>query len=593
MKKALLIFSLLIFSIPVFFTQEKQPVVTEIKGVYKGENLLIENPFASSGVGFCIVMVQVNGFVTTDNIAASTFELSLDNLGLHIGDSVHLKITHKDQCYPIIYNKEVISNDSLTGPLEIRPCMIQGHLYKYSKDTTKQVIGNLNSGATIYVQNVTDSIPHFEGQSLSDRHDGSYILSLWFDNVYEVYYEAHGYQPKKVIIDLRHIPKEDKIGWKLEANIWLDTLTNILNDTTLYNLPVDKMSFNPTTNIMEWDLDYRIAMEKAFSYIFESKSKSDHVSQLEVEKQAEIDRAKTQRIITYSVVGVLLLIGVLLIWIVKTSKQRKKDNELILLQKEKVEKQKAIIEESHKEITDSINYAKRIQSAILPPSKLVKEYLQQSFILYKPKDVVAGDFYWMEHKEGKVLFAAADCTGHGVPGAMVSVICNNGLNRSLREHGLNDPGKILDKTREIVIQEFAKSDEDVKDGMDIALCALKGNKLEYAGAHNPLWIIRNGEILETKANKQPIGKFDNQLPYTTHTFELQKEDTIYIFSDGYPDQFGGEKGKKYKSGKFKKFLLSIQKHSMEEQRELLDTEFENWRGSIEQIDDVCVIGVRI
>ena len=224
---------------------------------------------------------------------------------------------------------------------------------------------------------------------------------------------------------------------------------------------------------------------------------------------------------------------------------------------------------------------------------MVKEYLQESFILYKPKDIVAGDFYWLEQKDGKVLFASADCTGHGVPGAMVSVVCNNGLNRSVREHGLSDPGKILDKTREIVISEFEKSEEDVKDGMDIALCSLEGNKLLYAGAHNPLWIIRNGEIIETKANKQPIGKFDNLLPYTTHTFDLLKGDTFYIFSDGYPDQFGGERGKKYKSGNFKKFLISIQEYPMEEQHKLLDEEFENWKGKIEQIDDVCVIGVRV
>lgn len=255
--------------------------------------------------------------------------------------------------------------------------------------------------------------------------------------------------------------------------------------------------------------------------------------------------------------------------------------------------QKEIVEEKNTEILDSINYARRIQSAILPPTKIVKEYLKNSFILYKPKDVVAGDFYWMEHTNGKVLFAAADCTGHGVPGAMVSVVCNNALNRSVREYGLTDPGEILGKTREIVIDEFDQSEEDVKDGMDIALCSLEGNILKYSGAHNPLWIIRNGEIIETKADKEPIGKFDKQSPYTTHTFELQKGDSVYIFSDGYPDQFGGERGKKYKSGNFKKLLLSIQEHSMERQRELLDEEFENWRGKIEQIDDVCVIGVRI
>jgi serine phosphatase RsbU (regulator of sigma subunit) len=248
---------------------------------------------------------------------------------------------------------------------------------------------------------------------------------------------------------------------------------------------------------------------------------------------------------------------------------------------------------AHQEIKDSITYAKRIQNAILPPIKVVKEYLQESFILYQPKDVVAGDFYWLEHKNNKVLFAAADCTGHGVPGAMVSVICNNALNRSVREHGLTDPGQILDKSREIVVAEFEKSEEEVKDGMDIAICSLEGNKLKYAGAHNPLWIIRNGAIIETKANKQPIGQFDNPEPYTTHSFDLEPGDAIYIFSDGYVDQFGGEKGKKFKSRAFRELLLSIQDKAMEEQKTIIDETFNSWKGDLEQIDDVCIIGVKI
>ncbi len=270
-------------------------------------------------------------------------------------------------------------------------------------------------------------------------------------------------------------------------------------------------------------------------------------------------------------------------------------------------KQKLVIEEAHhelgeknQEIMDSITYAKRIQNAILPTDKIVKEHLPSSFILYKPKDIVAGDFYWMEsvaptskNKSAKVLFAAADCTGHGVPGAMVSVVCNNALNRCVREHNLTDPAQILDKTREIVVEEFEKSDEEVKDGMDIALCSLEGTTLKYAGAHNPLWIIRNGEIIETKADKQPIGKFIQPLPYTTHTFELQEGDSIYIFSDGYVDQFGGEKGKKFKAKAFRELLLTVQANTMEEQKTTLNNTFESWKGDLEQIDDVCVIGLKI
>jgi serine phosphatase RsbU (regulator of sigma subunit) len=300
----------------------------------------------------------------------------------------------------------------------------------------------------------------------------------------------------------------------------------------------------------------------------------------------EQEAKEKQQILTYATAGGLVLVGFFLIYVFNRLKVTRK--------------QKGIIEYAHhelgeknKEIVDSINYAKRIQSAILPPKKVVKEHLKESFILYKPKDVVAGDFYWLETKEKKVLFAAADCTGHGVPGAMVSVICNNALNRSVREHGLTDPSMILDKTREIVVQEFEKSEEEVKDLMDFALCSLEGNRLQYAGAHNPLWIIRNGEILETKANKQQIGKFDNPEPYTTHSFELKKGDSVYIFSDGFVDQFGGEKGKKFKVSAFRNLLLSVQDKSLEEQKTILNDTFETWRGKLEQIDDVCVIGIRI
>lgn len=251
------------------------------------------------------------------------------------------------------------------------------------------------------------------------------------------------------------------------------------------------------------------------------------------------------------------------------------------------------IKEQFEEIRASISYAKRIQAAILPPAELIKKHLPDSFVLYKPKDIVAGDFYWLEPSGNKVFFAVADCTGHGVPGAMVSLVCNNGLNRSVREHGLSEPGKILERTREIVIAEFEKSEEEVKDGMDIALCSLEGTTLQYAGAHNPLWIVRGNECLETKANKQPIGKFDKQLPFTTHTIRLQKGDTVYIFSDGYADQFGGENGKKFKAAKMKELLVSVKNEPMEEQKRQIGQAFEKWKGKLEQVDDVCVIGVRI
>ena len=348
-------------------------------------------------------------------------------------------------------------------------------------------------------------------------------------------------------------------------------------------------------------------MQDSINNLDNQKATAQQQAKYEYEKQKMLDDAQNekliaieleekekQKILTYATAAGLGIVIIFLIFVFNRLQVTKKQKSIIVSQKE-------VVESAHQEIKDSITYAKRIQSAILPTKKIVKEYLKESFILYKPKDVVAGDFYWMEsvaptsnNEKANILFAAADCTGHGVPGAMVSVVCNNALNRSVREYGLTEPGKILDKTRELVIEEFDKSDENVRDGMDIALCSLEGNVLKYAGAYNPLWIVRNGEIIETKADKQPVGRLLDKLSsYTTHSFKLHKGDSIYIFSDGYVDQFGGEKGKKFKAKAFRLLLLSIQNKSMAEQKKIINSTFETWRGNLEQIDDVCIIGVRI
>jgi serine phosphatase RsbU (regulator of sigma subunit) len=247
------------------------------------------------------------------------------------------------------------------------------------------------------------------------------------------------------------------------------------------------------------------------------------------------------------------------------------------------------------EITDSITYAKRIQKAILAPEKLIKDLLKEVFILYLPKDIVAGDFYWLEKKNDLVYVAVADCTGHGVPGAMVSVVCNNALKRSLFEFGLINPADILNQSREIIIQEFKHSEEEIKDGMDISLCAFDFNKqkLFWAGAHNPLIIIRNGEWLEYKANRQPVGVHIDMQGFTNHEIKLEKDDMIYLFSDGYTDQFGGEKGKKLKIKVLKKMLIDLHQEHLEQQKDKLFHAFHRWKGENEQVDDVCIVGIKI
>lgn len=273
-------------------------------------------------------------------------------------------------------------------------------------------------------------------------------------------------------------------------------------------------------------------------------------------------------------------------------------NKLQLLVKERtLELERALIEvnKQKSEITDSIHYAKRIQAAILPPDRLLQENLKQSFIMYEPKDIVAGDFYWTEKISNSVLFAIADCTGHGVPGAMVSVVCHNALNRAVKEFKLIQPAEILSKVREIVIETFEKSDEVVMDGMDIALCVLNSDtlKLEYAGANIPLYIISEGKFIEIKADNQPVGKHIETRKFSNHFIDLKKGDSIFILTDGFADQFGGEKGKKFKYKPLKELLFEISSLSPEEQKRKLESALKNWKGDLDQVDDVSIIGIKI
>lgn len=255
------------------------------------------------------------------------------------------------------------------------------------------------------------------------------------------------------------------------------------------------------------------------------------------------------------------------------------------------------VEENNKEITDSITYAKRIQTAILPSLEFIGSHLKDSFVLYQPKDIVAGDFYWAETIGDTFLIAAADCTGHGVPGAMMSVVCSNALNRSVKEFGLSEPGEILDKTRDLLIDSFSKSGEVIQDGMDISLLSMtsstSGTVLKWAGANNPLWYIDESGFQEIKADKQPIGESHHKQPFTTHQLSLKPGGMLYLITDGYPDQFGGPKGKKFKHKQLEALLISVYTESLEQQHQVLLDRLHQWKGDLEQVDDICVIGIRI
>lgn len=272
--------------------------------------------------------------------------------------------------------------------------------------------------------------------------------------------------------------------------------------------------------------------------------------------------------------------------------------EEVVRQKEEIQNKNGELEILYKQVTDSIHYAKRIQEAILPPPALFDQLLPNSFVLYKPKDIVSGDFYWLDKKGDSVYFAAVDCTGHGVPGAFMSIVGSNLLKDAVNNTDLYAPAEIMDKLNEGVASTLhvGITEKQTKDGMDMTLCALdlKKLKLQFAAAFNPLYIIRDGELIQHKADKFPVGAFIGETrKFTNNIIDLKKGDMVYIFSDGYADQFGGPKGKKFKYKQLEDFLLKNSSLPMETQKQKLDVIFEEWRGNLEQVDDVCIIGVKI
>ena len=369
-----------------------------------------------------------------------------------------------------------------------------------------------------------------------------------------------------------------------------------------------------TQQAMQYEFDKQQAMAKA------KQKRKDLIQQ---------QKLKQRNYIIYGVGLGLLSILVFTIFLFRNYQQKQKANKLLAEQKREIQDQAEELqfaheqlslthnrlEKHHNDIAASINYAKNLQSAILPSRNALQDTLRDGFIFFYPRDVVSGDFYWMEththNQQETVYYAVADCTGHGVPGAMVSVVCSHALERAVKEFELRTPGKILDKVTELVIQRFEKSGAEVKDGMDIALCAIQWDtmKLQYAGANNPLWIVRerSGEeefskkdvfnethyLIEYKANRQPIGKYPRHLPFDNIEIDLQANDRLYTFSDGYVDQFGGAKNKKFMSKNFKRLLVKTASVPMDEQKQIIEKTFFDWKINEAQIDDVCVIGVRV
>lgn len=261
-----------------------------------------------------------------------------------------------------------------------------------------------------------------------------------------------------------------------------------------------------------------------------------------------------------------------------------------------VEERTQALEMKSKEVMDSINYAQRIQSVILPSEKELNERQFEHFVIYKPKDIVSGDFYWFSFKDNALIIACADCTGHGVPGSLVSLICHNALSAAINELGATDPGLILNNCSLRISEIFnSKGLDTIRDGMDISLMIVDPlrNSFRWAGANSPLWFIQNEALQILKGDKQHAGYSENPLPFTTHTVQLNGTETFYLFSDGFADQFGGEAGKKYKTSAFKELIEQICHLPLDEQEKKINTSFLDWKQDLDQVDDVSVIGIRL
>lgn len=331
---------------------------------------------------------------------------------------------------------------------------------------------------------------------------------------------------------------------------------------------------------------------------YESDKKEQEIQLLNKDNELKAADLNRQRMLLSVAGGGLVIVIILALFIFKEYRQKKQANMQLKKAYYQIEEKNAVIEEQHKSITDSIVYAKRIQQAMLPSLSELRRTFPDSSVLYKPKDIVSGDFYWVEHRSGTTLFAAVDCTGHGVPGAFMSIVGHNLLNQAVKQNGKTLPADILHELNAGLYETLRQSTDaaSVKDGMDMALCAFEESTLtlRFSGANNPIYLVREGVLQEIKGDKQPVGFPANEFkPFTTHSIQLSKGDAIYLFSDGYADQFGGEKGKKFKYRQMQELILSIHEKPMQEQMQLLNDTIEQWKGKLEQVDDILVMGIKV
>jgi len=418
------------------------------------------------------------------------------------------------------------------------------------------------------------------------------------------------------------------------------SLPNVLvqNQEALASVSPEKKHFSPGANLLSDDLEelaaykaqlkrqHQTGQMKASAIEDSLQAKMDRLEQktkeyLELEREIMKDRQKLydqqkkisqqkkllfrqdsriskQRYVIITIGALSLVVLLLLLFAIRSNKQRRLANLMLTRRKIEIEKQKQLVDEKQKEILDSIKYAKRIQSALMANEKLMGDNLPEHFILFRPKDIVAGDFFWAASLPDSFMYVTGDSTGHGVPGAFMSLLNINKLSEAVRQKQITRPDLVLNYVRQNIIEALNPegSNEECKDGMDAILCRLdrKNMRLQYAAANSNFCIIRRREIITLRADKMPVGKsHDDHIPFSYNEVALEKGDVIYTFSDGYGDQFGGPKGKKFKHRMLREILVKISELPLSMQKRMLEKQLEDWMGHLEQVDDVLVIGVRV
>jgi serine phosphatase RsbU (regulator of sigma subunit) len=394
--------------------------------------------------------------------------------------------------------------------------------------------------------------------------------------------------------------KEVKVD-KSDLAQWMSEYKTLQQEKSLNELTISQMEDSLRNKAAELDLkltelnNVSRRIERQKKRLGELNARMEKQRSTLILQESEIDK---QRLVIAIIAGLTLGVLVLLLLALRVNNQRRKANRLLHKQKKQIETQKQLVEEKQKEILDSINYAKRIQTALMANETVLRRHLPEHFIYFRPKDIVAGDFFWAEPVNGTFVYATADSTGHGVPGAFMSLLNISKLNEAINQKHISRPDLVLNDVKRGIIEALnpAGSAEVSRDGMDVVLCKLDLNNmvLQYAAANNSFCIVRKGQLLECRGDSMPIGKsHDDSLPFTFNELRVERGDMIYTFTDGIYDQFGGPSGKKFKTKNLKEMLVNISDLPINSQKEVLSKRFDDWKGDLEQVDDVLVIGVRV